>query len=238
MTPLVERLYAKVGGKRDGFIWFSVDSPEKFADELDSVSDYAGKRMEHPLPFEAMALCLTAEGKDFVAFVRQRDKYTYLNIPDEDGGERAFLRLSVDKDSKLVTDYPPDSKIDFSNERYKKATTYLLWWVMLCIHAIESRRIPGARPEVNPEYRKTLKYKMRKQRGQPMPLEHISWNTVELPAPVYAPKPHQGGTHASPRAHDRRGHFRTYASGKRVWVRNARVGDAALGIVLKDYEVK
>ena len=37
--------------------------------------------------------------------------------------------------------------------------------------------------------------------------------------------------------HDRRGHWRTYPSGKRGWVKACKVGDASKGVVFKDYEV-
>lgn len=47
-----------------------------------------------------------------------------------------------------------------------------------------------------------------------------------------------GGTHASPRLHDRRGHLRRLRSGKNVWVRPCKVGNAALGTVFHDYEVR
>lgn len=64
----------------------------------------------------------------------------------------------------------------------------------------------------------------------------FDWHTVEV-APVTQKMPHQGGTHASPRLHDRRGHWRTMRSGKRVWVRDCKVGDASRGVVFKDYLV-
>ncbi len=41
--------------------------------------------------------------------------------------------------------------------------------------------------------------------------------------------------HASPREHDRRGHWRACKSGKRVWVRHCRVGDPNLGRVDHTY---
>jgi hypothetical protein len=63
------------------------------------------------------------------------------------------------------------------------------------------------------------------------------WHTVAI-EPAQAKRESQGGTHASPRAHDRRGHLRRLRSGKIVWVRDCRVGNAALGAVFKDYEVK
>jgi hypothetical protein len=47
-----------------------------------------------------------------------------------------------------------------------------------------------------------------------------------------------GGTHASPRAHDRRGHWRSLPTGRKVWVKQCRVGDPDNGVVLKDYLVR
>jgi len=49
-----------------------------------------------------------------------------------------------------------------------------------------------------------------------------------------APK---GGTHASPREHDRRGHWRISPKGKKVWVRQCKVGDASRGRVVHEYHV-
>ena len=45
-----------------------------------------------------------------------------------------------------------------------------------------------------------------------------------------------GGTHASPRAHDRRGHWRTLKT-KKVWVKPCKVGDPSAGQVFHDYKV-
>lgn len=47
-----------------------------------------------------------------------------------------------------------------------------------------------------------------------------------------------GGTHASPRWHIRRGHWRTLSDGQRVFVRECAVGDPARGGVVKDYRVE
>lgn len=48
----------------------------------------------------------------------------------------------------------------------------------------------------------------------------------------------QGGTHASPRWHIRRGHWRQLANGRSVFVRECEVGDASRGGVVKDYHVQ
>ncbi len=47
----------------------------------------------------------------------------------------------------------------------------------------------------------------------------------------------QGGTHAPPRWHIRRGHWRQLIDGRRVFVRECEVGDIARGGVIKDYRV-
>jgi len=48
----------------------------------------------------------------------------------------------------------------------------------------------------------------------------------------------RGGTHASPRHHTRRGHWRHMESGKKVWIGPMEIGDKADGEVVKDYKVK
>jgi hypothetical protein len=47
----------------------------------------------------------------------------------------------------------------------------------------------------------------------------------------------RGGTHAPPRWHVRRGHWRTVSNGQRVFVRECEVGDQARGGVVKDYRI-
>lgn len=61
-----------------------------------------------------------------------------------------------------------------------------------------------------------------------------SWHTVKIEPPAEK-QANQGGTHTAPRWHQRRGHWRTLASGRRVWVRDCTVGDASKGAVWKDY---
>ena len=77
--------------------------------------------------------------------------------------------------------------------------------------------------------------KRRIAKGKP-PLRY-DWYTVTIGGPQAAPSPSLGGHHASPRAHTRRGHWRTMRSGRRVWVRDCKVGDAARGSVCHDYRV-
>lgn len=67
-------------------------------------------------------------------------------------------------------------------------------------------------------------------------LPAYDWRTVVV-EPAAPRAENKGGTHAPPRLHDRRGHLRRLRSGKNVWVRPCKVGDAALGAVFHDYEI-
>lgn len=67
-------------------------------------------------------------------------------------------------------------------------------------------------------------------------LPSYDWTTVVVTA--MPPKGEsKGGTHASPRLHDRRGHLRRLRSGKNVWVKPHKVGDAKLGTIFHDYQI-
>lgn len=63
------------------------------------------------------------------------------------------------------------------------------------------------------------------------------WTTVYI-EPSKPKTEGKGGTHASPRLHDRRGHLRRLKTGKNVWVKSCKVGDASKGIVFHDYVIK
>lgn len=79
-------------------------------------------------------------------------------------------------------------------------------------------------------------YINRKRQAKGKPCVIFDWHTVEVGPKAIKAEP-QGGTHASPRLHDRRGHYRVCKSGKKVWVKSCKVGDASKGVVFKDYIV-
>jgi hypothetical protein len=68
------------------------------------------------------------------------------------------------------------------------------------------------------------------------PLIEFRLVKIEPTKPQLPTLPH--GTHASPRQHWRRGHWRTCKSGKRVFISPMLVGDEANGKIIKDYIVE
>ena len=65
-----------------------------------------------------------------------------------------------------------------------------------------------------------------------------SYHVVDIePHALAAALGRMSGTHAPPRWHIRRGHWRQLSDGRRVFVRECEVGDAARGGIVKDYRV-
>jgi hypothetical protein len=73
--------------------------------------------------------------------------------------------------------------------------------------------------------------KKRREKNKPPVYD---WVTIEIAA-SQPKKEHQGGTHASPARHERRGHFRKYPSGKISWVKPTWVGSIERGLIVHDY---
>ena len=92
-----------------------------------------------------------------------------------------------------------------------------------------SRKSESYIPIIKPTFTNTRKIK----HGKP-PL--YEWRTV-IVEPTQVKQEHLGGTHASPRMHERRGHLRRLQSGKNVWVKSCKVGDSNKGFVFHDYKI-
>lgn len=115
-----------------------------------------------------------------------------------------------------------------------KATDESVRGVLAAVGAWLQALAPGQAAYL-PQPRKSLINSKRAAKGLGPVL--FDWHTVTIEPPK--PKAQsQGGTHASPRLHDRRGHWRRYPSGKVGWVRECKVGNPAKGAVFKDYRIK
>jgi hypothetical protein len=87
-------------------------------------------------------------------------------------------------------------------------------------------------------YQPTIKptFTNRRKIAEGKPPSYV-WNTVVIDGRTIKCE-HRGGTHASPRLHDRRGHLRRLPNGKNCWVKPCKVGDASKGVVFKDYQIQ
>jgi hypothetical protein len=85
-----------------------------------------------------------------------------------------------------------------------------------------------------PSIKETFTNRRKIEQGK---LPIYDWTTIWI-EPAKPRSEGKGGTHASPRLHDRRGHLRRLANGKNVWVKSCKVGDASKGAIFHDYAIK
>jgi hypothetical protein len=85
-----------------------------------------------------------------------------------------------------------------------------------------------------PSIKETFTNRRKIEQGK---LPTYDWKTIWI-EPAKPRSEGKGGTHASPRLHDRRGHLRRLANGKNVWVKSCKVGDASKGAIFHDYAIK
>lgn len=128
-------------------------------------------------------------------------------------------------DDELVKYGPADDNDPIDEKEAQMILGFVSGWL-----GSLSRRAESYLPSVKPTFTNRRKIAA----GKP-PL--YEWRTVVI-EPAQARREHQGGTHASPRLHDRRGHLRRLRSGKNVWVRECKVGNASKGVVFHDYQIK
>lgn len=105
-----------------------------------------------------------------------------------------------------------------------------------CLHLLTALAIDHGRYETLP-----APTKLNKKRAQKGRVPMYEYKVLDIVADILQAspisKPHQGGTHASPRMHKRRGHVRRLRSGRTTWIRNMIVGKPGTGAVEKEYAV-
>jgi len=90
--------------------------------------------------------------------------------------------------------------------------------------------VPVCRP-----YGDEAKNAKRRRKGK---TQFWEWKTIELKSAAVLPSAPLGGTHASPKPHERMGHWRQYKSGKKVFIKAHIVNKHKIetdGFVFHDY---
>lgn len=200
--------------------------------------------LDQPPPFPKCAFVgqFVRDGVEYSAFMA-----VVGDNPREDGVRVSCVRRAVsqsDLRSKYMTIPPVEYYIDKTGmlfSGYVEPVDENTWGkkelnsILTSLGSVYSHLSAGTAPITGykPVARPGLINQKRKKKGKPLFYDWVTVN-IEPPQPRSLPK---GGTHASPRLHDRRGHFRTLRSGRKVWVRNHKVGDASKGTVFHDYVV-
>ena len=130
----------------------------------------------------------------------------------------------------------PDGKVEIEgNPAEQKEETVLVHGEVAAGIVWRALTILGASPDIHDRKVSVAKRSRLARDG----VRGWVWRQVAIdPARLRAAIPAQGGSHASPRWHIRRGHWRQLADGRRVFVHPCEVGDPARGGIVKDYTVE
>ena len=177
------------------------------------------KYLLHPAPYQKMMLCGNAGEGNFMLSVTVRDKATIVGgwISNKSGLRKlgAFLFAEHNGEPQVG---------EFLGEVTQEDVNMMCGIVAMFYASLDTKvesYIPVPHKANISRTKRGLK-----------PL--YEWRTI-IVEPTRLKNEHQGGTHASPRRHQARGHWRTCKSGKRIWIRECWRGDASKGTVFKDY---
>lgn len=124
--------------------------------------------------------------------------------------------------------------------KYENATEFLAisWGAMITQQYIEyMRRVMDKEKYVKAYRPRPSASNAKRIRKGKRPI--FEWKVIDVTAKVEDAEPTTShGTHASPRRHKRRGHYRHYMDGRKVWIKEMMVGRIEFGYIHHSYEAK
>jgi hypothetical protein len=222
MTPLVREMVKMVSVANldpTQMQWFDVTG---------AIKEYIGydqkKYLLHPAPYKNMMLCgKTAQGDFMLSVLAEPVATIVTGWIMKPTGYKTLGTFLFSEDNGEPKTGEVDKPIDPQDQSMMCA-------IVAMFYASLDMRVEAYVPTAKDTFTNRRKIKEGK-----LPL--YDWHTIVIEPPKKSQE-HQGGTHASPRRHQARGHWRTYKSGKRGWVKECWRGDATKGTVFKDYELR
>jgi hypothetical protein len=220
MTPLIKSLVSLTEEASD-YVWFDMGDLARYSINWKNIYSVN-------MPFEKTAICGRDRfGDRFMVLVDQIDDAMMLVAA------WALLKTHFTKTPLFAAVIDPDiggvhiAQVDGENEITNETAAPIMGIICEFLSGVNPT---GYAPTIKSSHINRTRAKKGKS-----PL-HYTWKTVTIEPPKQKNEC-LVGTHASPRKHQRRGHWRNHPNGKRVWVRDCWVGDASKGMVFKDYEV-
>lgn len=216
MTPLIQKA-VRMAPEPETAMWFDMGQMER----------WPGGQVAYDivlnLPFPRTGIVgLDQDGKDFAIWMSQGTDNVAVGGASMWHGKymEPFAYIKTDEGLRF---YKKDKTITQDDVRPI--------WLIIC--AVLLKLAEQSQTAYKPIPTNSFVNRKRAAKGK-SPIS-FDWHTVEI-GPKQAKNAPQGGTHASPRLHDRRGHWRN-CHGKQVWVKACKVGDASRGVVFKNYKV-
>ena len=251
-----------------GYTWMDLSGYGVTKEEWDEVLARVGKLntipiKDYPLPFERMAIVSFIS--PLATAMSQKNESVTLATIDRIGNELLYifhLYVGSSKNPAViakVADVPPNSPLRDTMGKDGKGMTFKFEKEYIKIsklnglkesdvmkahgNHIESliRKVvalsikPDPVVTVGRPYGDEVRNAKRQRKGK---TQFWEWKTIELKPTTTLPSAPLGGTHASPKPHERIGHWRQYKSGKRVFIKAHIVNKHKIetdGFVFHDY---
>ena len=254
MSPLVRDILAKFPFSFSpvDYTWLDISLYEPPPEANEILLKFTGKRRlidipvaDYPLPFESMATVnyiRDEHSNEFepvvVTLERHGNKILY-KLYIFDIASEAAVQATVDGDAQVsVVNFGREyAKMAIKNkvpregllESHRSILAYILRKVLLV----------GMHPDPVVSVGRPLgDLKRNAKRKRKAKSQFWEWKTIELKSTVTLPSAPLGGTHASPKPHERMGHWRRYKSGKRVFIKAQIINKHKIetdGFVFHDY---
>lgn len=246
MTPLIREVIARAIQDDptfpEHFKWFDISDVKVTTDGVHFSKTIEVDLLKTPLPFDHIAIVLIDnEGsKATIALSQKHDARpegvvarAWVMHSNKTSYRTSLFLYYVDENDDVVIKFLNDEGKEIPEEELSEPMKSSIHTSMGYISAfLESLRTKTL------TCHEALRRKNHAKRIRQGKVPLFDWRTVVI-QPIKPSRESLGGTHASPRLHDRRGHWRFIKkSQKRVWVRDCKVGDASKGVVFHDYKVK
>ena len=243
MTPEMSKWIRQLGDKAEDYLehkWFDITGVDTSADTDDLSAEYIQLLQTYKLPFDKTVLVCKAIKNRLSLLMSLEGDYM-------EGGLRIYGVFKSSSSNELMpigeAILKPGGSVDGAQQ------SYTVYYGDETAPTQEASIIVPVLASATAMFYKTLAQQVtvcaqptpinsftnRRLKAQGKPLQY-EWKTIEIGI-VKPRKAHQGGTHAPPRLHERRGHLRNLKSGKQVWIKSCKVGDASRGTVFHDYTV-
>jgi hypothetical protein len=222
------------GMSPEDWMWFDMSGQINGSMQCDPTGALSTYRPPFPLTIIAMRSVRDGGTYDIVVGLKGEDPETgiqvALMINHNDSTPRFFDPFTyLIRDGRLHV----DGKESLADEQIRKGTSPRIV-ALQTLSFFYERLAQTAVPCHHPTIEKTFLNQRRIEKGK---APKYTWHTLIVGAETVV-RDDLGGTHASPRYHDRRGHQRRLKNGKVIWVKACKVGDPSKGAVFKDYAVR
>lgn len=237
MTPLITKAVTFFPDLAADYRWFDVADMDNGRNTVHEENMYWIKQ---PLPFPKCAIAgIDMDGQTYAVLISQEQDGKWLikaaNTLKEHGN-RLGQTDPVFRIDPMEEDVSDGITIFFEDSRvYKNKTNLAIEVSTISIVVIATFLRNLNNEKISTAYTPILsKNHAKRLRQKKLPM--FDWHTVVI-EPRKEKSESLGGTHASPRLHEVRGHWVT-RNDKRFWRKPHKRGDATKGVVFHDYKLK